>query len=562
MRRITFLICAAMLATAALGLVVPSAASVLPSGSAVRIATVDRPAPRLPATIAAPRTFQLVGASWKGRGGLEVRAGKDGSWTAWAPLVHESPTWTDDATMIQLRRARPGAVTDLKLAFITSPPVAASMSAQPAVAGRPPIITRAGWGANESIRRGPPLYAPSVKMIFVHHTDTATVYPCADSPRIIRAIYAYHVLSNGWNDIGYNFLIDRCGRVFEGRYGGTTRPVIGAHTLGMNTSSSGIAMIGTFSSVRPTTTAVSALERLIAWRLDIAHDDPLGHALMVSGGNEYFHPGQHVVLRVVSGHRDGSATSCPGAALYAMLPAIARAASQIGLPKIYYPRTVAGMTRMSPGQSRPVHFLARFSHTTRWTLRVIGPGGITIVTHTGTGSSVNWTWNGVAPVLPGGAYHWTLTAPGASPTSRALGAIRDWIRAAHPDAVGGGVISGGPGSLQAVDGNVLSAASFTTVSHVPVTAVQFAHAKTVGASIIPADGGQPVTMELWDFASNRWVTAGTCPLVAGERCTMTVPAGSGTFGQRDAGTGTMEVRARYTAENPMSVDLASSIVTG
>src|SRR6185503_8984463 len=122
-------------------------------------------------------------------------------------------------------------------------------------------------------------------------------------------------------------------------------------------------------------------------------------------------------------------------------------------------------------------------------------------------SSVNWTWNGVAPVLPGGAYHWTLTAPGASPTSRALGAIRDWIRAAHPDAVGGGVISGGPGSLQAVDGNVLSAASFTTVSHVPVTAVQFAHAKTVGASIIPADGGQPVTMELWDFASNRWVTA-------------------------------------------------------
>jgi hypothetical protein len=453
-------------------------------------------------------------------------------------------------------------VTDLRLAFITSPPVAASMSAQPAVAGRPAIITRAGWGANESIRRGPPLYAPSVKMIFVHHTDTATVYPCADSPRIIRAIYAYHVLSNGWNDIGYNFLIDRCGRVFEGRYGGTTRPVIGAHTLGMNTSSSGIAMIGTFSSVRPTTAAVSALERLIAWRLDIAHDDPLGHALMVSGGNEYFHPGQHVVLRVVSGHRDGSATSCPGAALYAMLPAIARAASQIGLPKIYYPRTVAGMTRMSPGQSRPVHFLARFSHSTRWTLRVIGPGGMTIVTHTGTGSSLNWTWNGVAPVLPGGAYHWTLTAPGASPTSRALGTIRDWIRAAHPDAVGGGVISGGAGSLQAVDGNVLNAASFTTVSHVPVTAVQFGHAKTVGASIIPADGGQPVTMELWDFASSRWVSAGTCPLVAGERCTLTVPAGSGTFGQRDASTGTIEVRARYTAGDPMSADLASSIIMG
>src|SRR4051794_13600596 len=226
MRRITFLICAAMLATAALGLVSPSGASVVPAGSAVRIATVDRPAPVLPATIVAPRTFQLVGASWNGDGELQVRAGKGGAWTAWSPLVHESPTWTDDATMIQLRRSAPGAVTDLHLAFITSPPVTAPLAAQPATPARPSIITRPGWGADESIRRGPPLYAPSVKMIFVHHTDTATVYPCSDSPRIIRGIYAYHVLSNGWNDIGYNFLIDRCGRVFEGRYGGTTRPVI------------------------------------------------------------------------------------------------------------------------------------------------------------------------------------------------------------------------------------------------------------------------------------------------------------------------------------------------
>jgi hypothetical protein len=561
MRRITFLICAAMLATAALGLVSPSAASVMP-GSAVRIATVDRPAPRFPATILAPRTFQLVGASWTGTGRLDVRAGNGGAWTAWTPLVHESPTWTDDATMIQLRHTGGGAVTNLHLAFITSPPVTAPLAVEPATPARPTIVTRAGWGADESIRRGPPLYAPSVKMAFVHHTDTATVYPCSDAPRIIRGIYAYHVLSNGWNDIGYNFLIDRCGRIYEGRYGGTTRPVIGAHTLGMNTSSTGIAMIGTFSSVRPTTAAISALERLLAWRLDVAHVDPLGHALMVSGGNEYFHPGQHVVERVISGHRDGSATSCPGAALYAMLPSIAQAVAKIGLPKIYYPRTGADMKRIAPGESRPVHFLARFSHRTRWTLKLLGPGGMQILTRSGLGGELNWTWNGQAPVLPGGAYHWTLTAPGASPTNRPLGTIRDWNRSAHPDSVGGGVISGGAGSLQAVDGNVLTAASFTTDSLLPVTAVQFGHAKTVQASIIPDAGGQPVTMELWNFATGQWTTLGSCPLIAGERCTLSIPAGSGAYGQRDPGTGMMEMRARYSAANPMSADLASSIVTG
>jgi len=562
MRRITLFICAAMLATAALGLVSPSAVSVASSNPAVRIATVDRPAPRLPATILAPRTFQLVGASWKGDGRLELRAGEGGAWTPWTPLVHESPTWTDDATMVQLRRSGGGAVTDLHLAFITSPPVTPSLAAQPATPTRPTIITRAGWGADESIRRGPPLYAPSVKMAFVHHTDTASVYPCSDAPRIIRGIYAYHVLSNGWNDIGYNFLVDRCGRVYEGRYGGTTRPVIGAHTLGMNTSSTGIAMIGNFTSSRPTAAAVTALERLLAWRLDVAHVDPLAHAEMISGGNEYFHPGQHVVLRVISGHRDGSATSCPGAALYAMLPSIAQAVAKIGLPKIYYPRTDVNMKRIAPGQSRPVHFLARFSHNTRWTLKLIGPGGLQILTRTGVGSALNSTWNGQAPVLPGGAYHWTLTAPGATSTNRPLGPIRDWNRSAHPTSVGGGVVSGGAGSLQAVDGNVLTAASFTTDSRIPVTATQFDHAKTVGASIIPGAGGQPVTMELWNFATSQWVSLGTCPLVAGERCTLSIPASRGTFGQRDVGSGTMVMRARYSAANQMSVELTSSIVTG
>ena len=166
-------------------------------------------------------------------------------------------------------------------------------------------------------------------------------------------------------------------------------------------------------------------------------------------------------------------------------------------------------------------------------------------------------------MLPGGAYHWTLTAPGAR---RPIGR---WARSATgtrrriPVSVGGGVVSGGAGSLQAVDGNVLTASSFTTVSRLPVTATQFDHAKTVGASIIPDAGGQPVTdgaVELRRRRSgSRWAR---CPLVAGERCTLSIPASRATFGQRDAGSGTMEMRARYSAANPMSVELTSSIVTG
>ncbi len=84
------------------------------------------------------------------------------------------------------------------------------------------IVTRAQWGADESLRRGSPSYA-TVKMAFVHHTDTGNDYTAADAPAIVRAIYAYHTQTLGWSDIGYDFLIDRFGTIYEGRYGGVAR---------------------------------------------------------------------------------------------------------------------------------------------------------------------------------------------------------------------------------------------------------------------------------------------------------------------------------------------------
>src|SRR5215212_2407587 len=138
---------------------------------------------------------------------------------------------------------------------------------------QPRIISRAGWGADERIRRAAPVYSDTVKAAFVHHTVQSNSYSPSESAALIRADYLYHVRSRGWNDIGYNFLVDRYGRVFEGRYGGITRAVLGAHAGGFNTDSTGVALLGTFTIARPTAPMLAGLERLLAWKLDLTHGD-------------------------------------------------------------------------------------------------------------------------------------------------------------------------------------------------------------------------------------------------------------------------------------------------
>src|SRR5258705_92285 len=117
--------------------------------------------------------------------------------------------------------------------------------------GSPPLIGREAWGANEAIRRAPPSYAPSVQFGLVHHTAGSNSYTASQSAAIVRGIEVYHVKGNGWNDIGYNFLVDKYGQVFEGRYGGVDKNVIGAHAEGFNTGSAGVAVLGTYGSAAP-----------------------------------------------------------------------------------------------------------------------------------------------------------------------------------------------------------------------------------------------------------------------------------------------------------------------
>ncbi|MFD9824327.1 peptidoglycan recognition protein family protein [Streptomyces violascens] len=202
----------------------------------------------------------------------------------------------------------------------------APAEARPYVGKRPRIITRKGWGADEGMRESGFIYTKSVKVAFVHHTGTGNAYSCAEAPSVLRGIYRYHVKSNGWRDIGYNFAVDKCGNIYEGRAGGVAKAVMGAHTLGFNTNSMGIALLGTYNDTNPSAAALKAIEQLSAWKLGLYGVNPKGKSTLVSAGGNRYKKGSSVKLNAISGHRDGFATDCPGTRLYGRLGA-ARAAA-------------------------------------------------------------------------------------------------------------------------------------------------------------------------------------------------------------------------------------------
>jgi hypothetical protein len=250
---------------------------------------------------------------------------------------------------------------------------------------RPRIISRAAWGAKESIRRAAPDYSDTVKAAFVHHTVQSNSYSPSESAALVRSDYLYHVRTRGWNDIGYNFLVDRYGRVFEGRYGGVTRAVLGAHAGGFNTNSTGVALLGTFTTARPTGPMLAALNRLLAWKLDLTHVDPRGHTVLRSAGgaNTRYPAGRRVVVNTILGHRSTSYTTCPGDPTIARLGAIRAAVSRIGRPKIYGGSATASLISPERGGYAGVH--ARFSSVARWRVTVTGSNGARVRSFSGTG---------------------------------------------------------------------------------------------------------------------------------------------------------------------------------
>ena len=273
---------------------------------------------------------------------------------------------------------------------------------------QPTIVTRAQWGADRVTAQGRAGYRPS-SMAFVHHTDTGNDYTAAEAPAIVRGIYAYHTQTLGWNDIGYNFLIDRFGTIYEGRYGGVGKGVIGAQVLGFNTGSTGIAMIGTFMSVAPPPAAMSALETLLAWKLSLSHLNPLATATMTCGVTQKFKAGASVTLPVIAGHRDANYTDCPGDALYA--PAAGDPPCRRGHRPAQDLRPLASTEAFNPkraGAPNSVSVSATLSQTATWQVAVRNPDSNVVRSYNGSGTQVAATWDGVLP--RGARPRWLLHA--------------------------------------------------------------------------------------------------------------------------------------------------------
>ncbi|WP_229360155.1 peptidoglycan recognition protein family protein [Streptomyces albidoflavus] len=196
---------------------------------------------------------------------------------------------------------------------------------------KPPIVTRAQWGADPKLLDQKPHYADSVRAVVIHHTGHPNGYDCADSPALVREVYQAHAVNKEWGDIGYNFLVDTCGTIYEGRLGGADRAVIGAHTVGLNTGTTGIAAIGTFTAGTPVPEPMRrSIEKLIAWKLALAQADPVATTHLLSRNSDSrFTKNTTVTMPAVFGHIDAYETNCPGDALMQLLPALRKGAARL-----------------------------------------------------------------------------------------------------------------------------------------------------------------------------------------------------------------------------------------
>ncbi|MEU9174759.1 peptidoglycan recognition protein [Streptomyces sp. NPDC048420] len=339
-----------------------------------------------------PRTetkqFSLLGISWTGatkrldgKAQVRTRSLDTGAWTSWQDLETDAdpvedaderagargasePLWVGPSDGVEVQvvhedgTASAGLPSGLKVNLVdpgvtaaeaadaatepaaytedvTPSPTAITPTTPTAPAStvpEPPIVSRADWGADESLSPDPSEYNADVKAVFVHHTAGSNDYTCAESASIVRAIYAYHTApapdGNGWNDIGYNFLVDKCGTIFEGRKGGVDLPVLGAHTYGWNRESTGIAVLGDYTAAGASNAALTSVARIAAWKLGQYGVDPNSTVQLKAGATQKnlagtsFTQGSLYTFNRISGHRDGYATECPGNSLYAQLPTI------------------------------------------------------------------------------------------------------------------------------------------------------------------------------------------------------------------------------------------------
>ena len=193
--------------------------------------------------------------------------------------------------------------------------------------GKPPFVRRREWGANRDNGgchpRSDPVYG-QVKAATVHHTVTANSYSEAEAPGIVLAICRYHRNANGWNDIGYNALVDRFGNLYTGRSGGVGKAVVAAHAQGYNAQTTGISSIGDHTSSPMTAAAHDAVAHFLAWKLD-RHGIPATgtiRLLSAGGSSNRFPLGARVEVKRIFRHGKTGITACPGLALTNQMAAL------------------------------------------------------------------------------------------------------------------------------------------------------------------------------------------------------------------------------------------------
>jgi len=301
--------------------------------------------------IAAPHRFDLVGIAGAMHA-YEFRAREDGGeWSRWAETDNGDPAYTGGSDEVQIRsRSRPirgtlhyvnvdgdttfaGSIVNglrgaVNSAVITTAGV--GLADATAATREPDFITRREWGAKQDKGGCEPRVRPEmgrIKAGVIHHTVNTNKYSEAEAPGIVLGICRFHRNGNGWNDIGYNALVDRFGNVYQGRAGGMSRPVIGAHAEGVNTQTTGVAAIGDFTRKKPSRQLRRGLIQYLAWKLDLAGVPAHGSTFLKStGGPSQKTPkGQRVKVKTIFNHGTTNYTDCAGAALNRLVPKIRRA---------------------------------------------------------------------------------------------------------------------------------------------------------------------------------------------------------------------------------------------
>lgn len=276
--------------------------------------------------------FSTVGVTWSDDSSgttpdIQIRTRPvDGEWTEWQTIsdvepidagngkLATDPIYVGESDGVEIRALGDDTTTlsDVEAVLIASPEVASDANpettrlATTTAAGdyyfAPPVINRRGWNANESWRCNERKMDTTIKGVVVHHTAGSNSYGPSESPSIVRSIYAYHTQTLGWCDIGYNFLVDKYGKIFEGRWGGIDMPIHGSHATDWNTNTMGVSFMGNYDTAAPPSVMLNAGADLIAWKLDAFQREAKGKVKLAGK-----------VVNIIFGHGDVMATACPGA---------------------------------------------------------------------------------------------------------------------------------------------------------------------------------------------------------------------------------------------------------